>query len=546
MRINQPCSDVETLVPDGRFIYSRTDTSGRIVAANDLFVELSGFKREELIGQPHNVVRHPDMPPEAFADLWAQLRRGEPWSGFVKNRRKDGGYYWVHAFTSPVRENGEVVAYESVRRTPSREVVHSVSEGYARMRKRRGFTVERGRIVRTGLRGALGGMSLAARLQLTLTLIALLMLALFLEGIRETGGSMLMQGLLVGTFALGCMALGSLSLLTLPRALRDLRTLRESMLATQRDGDLRRVVFNPRRDEIGQISDAYNALMANLQAILINVQGAARDTHAQSGSVSDSIGDLSRNAEHASEAASSTAAAVQQVTVAINEVANNVREASASARKSSQDASDGITTAERAAAQIRALASSVRETTQTMEQLSVSSNEIGKIAAVISDIAGQTNLLALNAAIEAARAGEQGRGFAVVADEVRKLAERTGQSTTEISRIIDSLASETRTAVEAVDRGQAQVELSVDEVMATANALAEIKASAQHTLHLIDGIETATREQAAAANEIALNVERIAQRSEESADVAQHISLSSAALAHVAASLNGNLARVCV
>lgn len=108
MRINQPVTSIETEVPEGRFIHSRTDLKGRIVEANDLFVELSGYSREELLGQPHNIIRHPDMPVEAFADLWDYLKRGESWRGYVKNRRKDGGFYWVEAFASPVRENGQV------------------------------------------------------------------------------------------------------------------------------------------------------------------------------------------------------------------------------------------------------------------------------------------------------------------------------------------------------------------------------------------------------------------------------------------------------
>jgi aerotaxis receptor len=549
MRNYPPVIDEETQVPDGRFIYSRTDVDGTIVAANDLFVELSGFSREELVGQPHNVVRHPDMPKEAFRDLWRNLKAGDPWSGYIKNRRKDGGYYWVHAFTSPLRENGKVVGYESVRRKAPPEILRHVAGAYRRLDQGAPLAIEQGRIVRKGLWGAIGGMGLGTRLRCAIGAGVLVTLFLFVRSLVAL--SALDGGLPVGltvelsvAFAAALVLSGYLGFGVVGCLLRDLGSLRDAMSATQRDGDLRRVVRLERRDELGRMADAYNAMLANLQAILINVQQAARDTGMQSRSVAGASDSVAREASVVSDAAASTAAAVEQVTVAIGEVAGNVEKATQAARASASDAEHGIDMSHRAAEDTRALADTVTSTAVTVQRLSASAAEIGKIVAVISGIASQTNLLALNAAIEAARAGEQGRGFAVVADEVRKLSERTNQSTAEIVGIIAALNSETRAALEGIKAGDAQVHVSVERVVATGQALEGIKASTAASLGLIGGIELATREQSSAADDIARNVEQIALMSENSASAVRGIADASQALAAVAAGLNETLARV--
>jgi aerotaxis receptor len=155
MRHQPSVNDVETPVPDGRFIYSRTDLNGTIVEANDLFVELSGYSREELVGRPHNVVRHPDMPKEAFADMWATLKNGEPWTALVKNRRKNGDHYWVRANAMPVIRHGKHAGYMSVRTKPSREEIAAAEALYRDFQagKASGRRFHKGLIVRGGLLG---------------------------------------------------------------------------------------------------------------------------------------------------------------------------------------------------------------------------------------------------------------------------------------------------------------------------------------------------------------------------------------------------------
>jgi PAS domain S-box-containing protein len=150
-----PVTNVERQLKDGESVVSKTNLKGIITYVNKTFVEISGFSEEELIGAPQNIVRHPDMPPAAFKDLWDTLKEGKSWKGLVKNRCKDGGYYWVEANANPIWENGRAVGYMSLRTRPTREQVEYAEDVYKRIRegRARGITVKEGRILRTGLTG---------------------------------------------------------------------------------------------------------------------------------------------------------------------------------------------------------------------------------------------------------------------------------------------------------------------------------------------------------------------------------------------------------
>ncbi|MBI2239693.1 MAG: Tar ligand binding domain-containing protein [Magnetospirillum gryphiswaldense] len=200
MRINEPITTREIVMKDGEMLVSRTDTGGRITFVNQAFVDISGYTRDELIGQPHNLVRHPHMPKEAFADLWATVKNGKPWEGLVKNRCKNGDFYWVRANVTPVMENGRISGFVSIRSKPSREQVLAAEGIYARFRegKAQGLAVREGRVVDTGLaarakvffasiRGrlsaVLGGMAAAMILIATLGLVGM-------EGLRDNVGEL--------------------------------------------------------------------------------------------------------------------------------------------------------------------------------------------------------------------------------------------------------------------------------------------------------------------------------------------------------------------
>ena len=178
MRVNEPITDREVLMKEGEALVSKTDAGGRITFVNRAFIDISGFTEAELIGQPHNLVRHPHMPKEAFADLWATIKSGKAWEGLVKNRTKSGDFYWVRANATPLVEDGNIVGFMSVRSKPSREDVAAAEQLYEKFRAGRqgNQIIKDGRVVRTGLAARLTRwkQSVVARVAVTLAFLAVM------------------------------------------------------------------------------------------------------------------------------------------------------------------------------------------------------------------------------------------------------------------------------------------------------------------------------------------------------------------------------------
>ena len=152
MRFNLPVTNNEYDFPADELLMSTTDTKGVLTHCNAAFARVSGFTMEELMGQPHNLVRHPDMPPEAYKDMWSTIGRGRSWTGFVKNRRKNGDFYWTQAHVTPIMRQGKPVGYLSVRTKPTREQVQAAEALYARVKQERGSGRQTIRIHAGGVR----------------------------------------------------------------------------------------------------------------------------------------------------------------------------------------------------------------------------------------------------------------------------------------------------------------------------------------------------------------------------------------------------------
>ena len=270
-------------------------------------------------------------------------------------------------------------------------------------------------------------------------------------------------------------------------------------------------------DELGDMAQSANGMQQSLREMIGSVSAGAERIAAASEELSATAAEQAQGAASQKDQTHQVAASMQEMSSTVGQVAENSNKASEASRKAADTARLGGRIVEDALSKMRAIADSVGQTAKKVQELGKSSNQIGEIIGVIDDIADQTNLLALNAAIEAARAGEQGRGFAVVADEVRKLAERTSKATKEITAMIQNIQTETKSAVEAMESGTKQVALGVESTTQAGSSLHEIIKTSEQVGDMILLIATAATEQSSATEEINSSIEQIAKITEESA-----------------------------
>ncbi|PHV05306.1 chemotaxis protein [Janthinobacterium sp. BJB412] len=452
MRHTHPATHREYVLKDAEAVVSKTDLQGNITYANQDFINISGYSAEELLGAPQNIVRHPDMPAEAFADLWRCLKQGRSWTGLVKNRCKNGDHYWVEANAAPMIADGKVVGYTSIRVKPSREQVRAAEQAYAEIRAGGGrLHIRDGAALRrAGWRwpARLPALSLKGNIGLGCGALAALFLAGWLAS--ALGGGMAARALPAAAGVLGCALFGWQLQRAAVAPLRQLCGDIDRMSA----GDLSARIAARGDNELGCLSQALRVLQINVKLLVGQIKESAGAVRQGAHHMAGGNADLSARTESQASSLQQTAASIEQLTSTLRQTADNVRQANALAAHTAEVADRGGV--------------AVGQVIATMAGIRASSQRIAEIIGVVDGIAFQTNILALNAAVEAARAGEQGRGFAVVAAEVRALAQRSATAAGEIKQLIQG-------SVAQVQQGGALVDEAgriMDDVLASVTRIA--------------------------------------------------------------------------
>ena len=646
---NAYVSQKEVPFPAGTVLISKTDTKGIVTYANDAFVEISGFAREELIGKSHNIVRHPDMPPEAFRWLWDTLKSERPWRGMVKNRCKNGDHYWVKATIAPIIENSVIIGYVSVRRQPTREQV-TEAEAFYRELNRTGAQVvsgyehirfrnwslktklqaviliplvifffiaqwmvwselQRDMINSASEKGALVANQIidSANMLMTTGQIGdvenrklLLKKAMSSGGVidaqivraqrvvdlygagrpeeavkddvqRKVLDSRKQSVTLIydkegapslrvvtpyfaskdfhGTDCTVCHQTEEGTVLGASDVLFDLKSdisktrqrawvmfggetgllvflyfligfcsdryIRRPVRAVDKEfrnimeGNLDSELDISIQDEMGKLLCEIQTMQSYLRTMVDEIVTPVKKMQARIVDMDAKVTGVAHNAVTEQDHIQQIAATMEQFSQSVAEVAHMAADSLKDAKAMQQIVDENNRNMELSVEATGKVASTVQSSSKTISDLGESIHRIGVIANTIKEIADQTNLLALNAAIEAARAGEQGRGFAVVADEVRKLAERTATSTKDITQTIAEINAISDAAVVSMQSAVSEVEGGITLIRKNGEGLKQIMTATMNVSERVDHIASASKEQSAAGESVAQSLERI-------------------------------------
>lgn len=499
MRRGQTVVNQEVTFEEHQELVSTTDLRGVITYANKEFCDIAGYSQDELIGKNHNIVRHPDMPKAAFKELWEKLKAGHSWRGMVKNRCKDGRYYWVDAFVTPIFEHGQLVGYQSVRTKASADLKNKAQALYDKVN---------------------AGKSIAS-LRENVTLRQLTSVLILIAGIIALG--------FVTSTVTAVIALLLSALLIFINADELIVTPKELKKQQAQFDSVSRYIYSGHHPF--SISDYTNQM---LSAKLRTVLGRMKDSTFAFKSIATSLDEQSTLTEKGisaqGERISDIASAMTQMSTTIGEISSNTQHTADKVTATYQSCTDIKDHIIDNSAMVSDLANQVENAAQTATSLASEADKIGQVMSEIEGIAEQTNLLALNAAIEAARAGEHGRGFAVVADEVRALSSRTQRATAQIYSSIKEIQDTLFSWSKVMQTTKEQADECVNTTGHTQQELDAIFAQINEIAQLAAEISTAAEQQQMVSSDIGNSLSSIKDHSDENLNLSFNVAKEAAEL----------------
>jgi aerotaxis receptor len=459
-------------------LVSTTDTKGVITYANPVFCRIAGFTFEELVGENHNIVRHPDMPSEAFEDLWKNIESGLPWRGVVKNRCKDGRYYWVDAFVTPIFELGELVGYQSVRTKLDENTKQSAISAYK--------AINSGKSINKWYQNSKFK-----------NILYLGTNAIILFGASFFPYAMFLLPIIP-------FVVYKNELINVPQYFKKL---------THKYDSISRLIYSGNQPQ--GIADFHLKIAeGKINAILGRILDSSESLTTRTSNLVEAGRLAKQGVEQETTELHQVSTAVEEMLSAIDNVAKNTTLTSEKVNQAHNDCEAATHAMNHTMKQINTLALEVADSASAATNLSKEAERIGSIMSEIQGIADQTNLLALNAAIEAARAGEHGRGFSVVADEVRALSNRTHGATKQIQNSISEIQSTLLSWSVTMNKGKESAENCVAKATQAHDVVNKVYQSITDISDLAIQISTASEEQSMVSQEINRNVINISDASQ--------------------------------
>ncbi|PPK52567.1 methyl-accepting chemotaxis protein [Marinobacter persicus] len=488
MRINEPVTHREVTVGNGANILSTTNPKGQITHINNEFVKISGYSREELLGQPHNIIRHPDMPRAAFEEMWQRLKKGEPWLGAVKNRCKNGDHYWVRAYAIPITDkNGNLVELQSVRTRLEPEAKARAEKLYAQVsgKQPKKGPVEPARLSR--------GLPLHLKLVLTMALVLA----------ASTAAQWFMGSVLASAFVwLLSVAVAAGAIMGLTASFRKCVARARAVI----DDTVTERIFAGGNDEIASVNLAMTAREAELDAVVKRMDDLIRDLKADMKATIARSSEASAAVREQSDATDTIASASEEMSATSQEVSSNAADMLEQVRLAHDGVSNGQAITRETRHSMGALSHELAEASDRVGELTEASKGVTDALNTIGEITEQTNLLALNASIEAARAGEAGRGFAVVADEVRSLALRTRSTTEQINETLGRFRDVVSSATDSMAQCDTYARKTEEDASNSEATLNELVTYIERISHACDSTSSAAEQQHQAAAEISRRI----------------------------------------